>query len=189
MCVRSFLGKTPVSGVDAGRRSTGALHRADERALAGLSPFEVKARLLELAEDSARRNHTRLLDAGRGNPNWVATTPRAAFFLLGEFALAESRRVWEEPDLGGMPERHGIADRFTVFVAERADRDGASLLSGALVYGESLSFDPDDFVYELTDGILGDHYPGPDRIGVHVEQILREYLADALPAGPPLEHR
>ena len=173
------------SGVDAGRPVTGALNRADERALAGLSPFEVKARLLELAAASARRRNSRLLDAGRGNPNWVATTPRAAFFLLGEFALAESRRVWEEPDLGGMPAKHGIADRFTVFLAEHADRDGAALLSGALGYGESLAFGPDDFVYELTDGILGDHYPGPDRIGVHVEQILREYLADELLEGTP----
>ena len=56
---------------------------------------------------------------------------------------------------------------------------------GALAYGESLGFDRDAFVYELTDGIVGDHYPGPDRIAVHVEQILREYLADELLEGTP----
>jgi aspartate 4-decarboxylase len=152
---------------------------------AGLSPFEIKARLVQLADASARRRGGRLLDAGRGNPNWVATTPRDAFFLLGEFALAESRRVWDEPDLGGMPSREGIAERLAVFLAAATDRRGAGLLTGALEYGEALGFDGDAFVYELTDGILGDHYPGPDRIGVHVEQVLREYLADELLEGTP----
>jgi aspartate 4-decarboxylase len=42
-----------------------------------------------------------MLNAGRGNPNWVATTPREGFFLLGQFALAESKRVWDEPGFGG----------------------------------------------------------------------------------------
>jgi len=156
-----------------------------EQALAGLSPFEVKARLLELAGASARRRHTRVLDAGRGNPNWVATTPRASFFLLGEFALGEARRVWDEPDLGGMPARDGIAGRLEDFLAAHADRDGSTLLTRTVEYGRSLGFDADAFVYELTDGIVGDHYPGPDRICTHVEQILREYLADELLEGTP----
>ena len=50
-----------------------------------------------------------MLNAGRGNPNWVATTPRSAFFLLGQFAIEESKRVWNAPDRGGMPEEKGIA--------------------------------------------------------------------------------
>ena len=153
--------------------------------LGGLSPFEIKAVLVRLADASAHRSGRRLLDAGRGNPNWVATTPRDAFFLLGEFALAESRRVWDEPDLGGMPAQQGIANRLREFLAGTADRRGARLLGGAIDYGQSLGFDDDAFVYELTDGIVGDHYPGPDRIAIHVEQILREYLADELLEGTP----
>ena len=153
--------------------------------LAGLSPFEVKAALVRLAAASARRSGAPLLDAGRGNPNWVATTPRAAFFLLGEFALAESRRVWEEPDLGGMPARErDRATGFAQFLADaRRRRRRRRCSRRTLDYGESLGFDADEFVYELTDGIIGDHYPGPDRICVHVEQILREYLADELLEG------
>ena len=161
----------------------GTLCRDDERVLEKLSPFELKARLLALAEASAARRHTRMLDVGRGNPNWVATTPRAAFFLLGQFALAESRRVRTEPDLGGMPARDGIAGRYAHFLAERGGADGVELLRELVDYGESLGFDADEFVYELTDGIIGDHYPGPDRICAHVERILREYLADELLRG------
>ena len=159
--------------------------RDDERELAELSPFEVKARLLDIAAATALRTGTPMLDAGRGNPNWVATTPRAAFFLLGEFALTESRRVWEEPGLGGMPARAGIAARFDAFIADQADRDGATLLRATVDYGASLDFDADAFVYELTDGIIGDHYPGPDRILTYAERILREYLADELLEGTP----
>jgi aspartate 4-decarboxylase len=161
----------------------GVLTRDEECELAELSPFEFKARLLELA--SACEQAGRVLDAGRGNPNWVATTPRAAFFLLGQFALGESRRVWDEPDLGGMPARVGVAGRLTTFLAEHDDADGAVLLGRTMEYGESLGFDPDAFVYELVDGVIGDRYPGPDRICGHVERILREYLADELLEGTP----
>jgi aspartate 4-decarboxylase len=173
-------------GPDAqGDRPAPGLTRDEERGLAELSPFEVKTLLRDIATASARRRGGRVLDAGRGNPNWVATTPRAAFFLLGGFALEESRRVWEEVDLGGMPEATGIASRFDRFLAEHADVDGAALLAGTVAYGASLGFDSDAFVYELTDGIVGDHYPGPDRILAHAERILREYLADELLEGTP----
>jgi len=174
----------PQRGGDPDER-LGHTSRAEERELEKLSPFELKARLLEIAAGSARRSSTTMLDAGRGNPNWVATTPRAAFFLLGRFALEESTRVWKEPDLGGMPAEDGIARRFEQFLATNATSDGADLLARTVRYGASLGFDGDAFVYELTDGIIGDRYPGPDRICVHAEQILREYLAEELCAGEP----
>ena len=159
------------------------LTREQECALAELSPFEFKSRLLALAAECPGAD--RVLDAGRGNPNWVATTPRAAFFLLGQFALTESRRVWEEPDLGGMPAPHGVASRLRRFLVDHDGADGAELLRRTVDYGESLGFDADAFVHELVDGIIGDRYPGPDRICGHVEQILREYLADELLEGTP----
>jgi aspartate 4-decarboxylase len=172
-------------GRDPGKATNGHPSREDERELEQLSPFELKARLLELAAESARRSGTTMLDAGRGNPNWIATTPRAAFFLLGRFALTEASRVWEEPDLAGMPESCGSAARLERFLAEHAAEPGADLLAQTLRYGADLGFDPDEFVYELADGIVGDHYPGPDRICVHAERILREYLADELCQGEP----
>ena len=50
------------------------------------------------------------LNAGRGNPNWIATEPREAFFLLGQFAITESKRVMDlPPGVGGMPKAPGIA--------------------------------------------------------------------------------
>src|ERR1700676_1438636 len=80
------------------------LTRDEERRLEALSPFELKTNLLEMANAARREHRVLLLDAGRGNPNWMATEPREAFFALGTFALSEARRSWDAPGLAGMPE-------------------------------------------------------------------------------------
>ncbi|MDE6389811.1 MAG: bifunctional aspartate transaminase/aspartate 4-decarboxylase [Duncaniella sp.] len=48
---------------------------------------------------------------------------------------------------------------------------------------ETRKADPDDFVFELVDGILGDHYPTPPRILRYTEQITRDYLRWAMGGG------
>ena len=52
-----------------------------------ISPFEVKDALIELA---ASQNDRMMLNAGRGNPNWVSTEPRHGFWQLGRFATIEA---------------------------------------------------------------------------------------------------
>jgi aspartate 4-decarboxylase len=146
-----------------------------------LSPFELKDVLIRLAKDDRQnKGPTRqLLNAGRGNPNWVATTPREAFFLLGQFALEESKRIWDAPGLGGMPTAAGIGGRLRAFLDRHGggDAEGARLLRRTVDYGVArLSFDEDAFVHELTDAILGDNYPVPDRMLVHAERLVHRYL-------------
>ena len=68
--------------------------RKQEKAYEKLSPFEVKNVLIDMASKHARATSSAMLNAGRGNPNWIATEPREAFFTLGRFAMTESRRVW-----------------------------------------------------------------------------------------------
>jgi aspartate 4-decarboxylase len=48
-----------------------------------LSPFEIKNDLAKVAAKTAKASQAAYLNAGRGNPNWIATEPRSAFFLLG----------------------------------------------------------------------------------------------------------
>jgi aspartate 4-decarboxylase len=48
----------------------------------------------------------------------------------------------------------------------------------------AFAFDSDAFVHELVDGIIGDNYPVPDRMLVHNEQIVREYLQWAMCGNP-----
>ena len=52
-----------------------------------LSPFEIKDELIKLAKAASRTTQSAFLNAGRGNPNWVATRPREAFFLLNNLVL------------------------------------------------------------------------------------------------------
>lgn len=140
-----------------------------------LSPFELKDELTRIAKDP--KSTEIFLNAGRGNPNWIATTPRDAYFLFGRFGVEESKRVWDEPDLGGMPAQPGIGARFDDFIARHQSEPGAEMLKTGIAYGvDKLGFDKDAWVYELTDAIIGDMYPVPMRMGTHMEQVVRKYL-------------
>jgi aspartate 4-decarboxylase len=160
--------------------------RAEQKALLKLSPFELKDKLISLAQTETRTVTAQFLNAGRGNPNWVCTTPREAFATLLRFAIEESKRVLDAPDLGGMPEKAGIAKRFDAFLSRNKDAGGAKLLRESVAYGvNELKFDADAFVHELTDGITGDMYPVPDRMLVCAERVVHEYLAQEMCAGRP----
>lgn len=142
-----------------------------------ISPFEFKDKLIKLAKFRAMESGRRVLDAGRGNPNWTAATPREAFFTFGQFAVSETRETWNENDLAGMPRKEGIATRFYKYIYDNLNMPGAKLAKDIVDYGiEKFDFDPDSWVYELADGIIGDNYPSPDRILTHIEKIVTKYL-------------
>src|SRR4051812_12530760 len=151
-----------------------------------LGPFEIKDFLAKVASKSDLESSLSYLNAGRGNPNWVATEPREAFFLLGQFAVTESKRVLDlPPGVGGMPKAAGIANRLTVWLGKYGDMPGASFLKAMLPWTiKKFGFDADKFVHELVDSIIGDHYPVPDRMLVHNEQIVHEYLQWAMCGNP-----
>jgi len=167
------------------------MERAEEQALEQLSPFELKDKLIKIAQERTKMaGASQMLNAGRGNPNWIATTPREAFFLLGQFALGESKRVWQDKDLGGMPAKDGIAARLHVFLAAHGDNDGGRLLKAAVDYGvDKLGFDENAFVHELTDSIIGDNYPVPDRMLKHAEAVAHAYLMQEMCGSKPPKGR
>ncbi|MDD5007660.1 MAG: hypothetical protein PHC68_04550, partial [Syntrophorhabdaceae bacterium] len=141
------------------------MDRETERKYQQLSPFELKDNLISLAAEHTKQSTMAMLNAGRGNPNWIATTPREAFFTLGGFAIEESKRVWNQPHFGGMPQAKGIAKRFNEFAAKNPAAPGIDLLKDAIVYAVGkFGFDADTFVHELTDSVIGDQYPTPDRM-------------------------
>ncbi len=151
-----------------------------------LGPFEIKNELINLAKATSKTTQSAFLDAGRGNPNWVATTPREGFFLLGQFAITESKRTMEEsPGIGGMPQAKGIAARLDAWLAKHMDMPGADFLPSMVKFAiKTFGFDPDAFVHELVDSIIGDRYPVPDRMLVHNERIVHEYLMWAMCGKP-----
>ena len=151
-----------------------------------LSPFEIKDELIKLAKKTSRTTQSAFLNAGRGNPNWIATTPREGFFLLGQFAITESKRVMDDPaGIGGMPQQRGIALRLEAWLAKHTDMPGASFLSSMVPFAvKTFGFDADAFVHEIVDSIIGDNYPVPDRMLVHNERIAHEYLMWAMCGNP-----
>ena len=168
------------------RRSRALSDTAKLKEFDKLGPFEIKDFVQKVASKTALENSLSYLNAGRGNPNWVATEPREAFFLLGQFAITESKRVLDlPPGVGGMPSAEGIAGRLEAWLAKHQDMPGASVLQAMVPWAvKKFSFDPDKFVHELVDSIIGDHYPVPDRMLVHNEQIVHEYLEWAMCGNP-----
>ena len=146
----------------------------EEKRYEKLSPFELKNKLISMAQSNAERM---MLNAGRGNPNWIAVAPREAFFQLGLFAMEESERNLLRPGFGGPAEKKGIEKRFEEFVKKHADVPGVDFLKKIVNYAhKELEIGPADFVNQIVDAILGDHYPTPDRILDFNEKAVHPYL-------------
>jgi len=154
-----------------------------EKALEKMSPFEIKSTLIDLAEKDAKLSTATFLNAGRGNPNWILSYPRKAFFMLGDFAIQEAERLQFDASIGIVesPRQDGIARRFIDYINNRKNEIGAKVLNHFYTHMTTdLGADPDGLVFELVDGILGDHYPTPPRILKYTEQITREYLRQVM---------
>lgn len=153
--------------------------RKEEKELEKISPFEIKNRLIAMAAADARKSSATLLNAGRGNPNWIATVPREAFFTLGKFAMQECRYVYDNPiGIAGIPCQKGIADRFRTFLRDNASDPGIDLLQHTFEYlVAERDANPDELAQEWAEGIMGDQYPTPDRILKYTEVIVRDYIA------------
>lgn len=161
--------------------------RRKEQELEQLSPFELKDNLIKLASDEQKRSTKTMLNAGRGNPNWTATTPREAFFTLGQFALEECRRSMDKPvGMAGIPEKKGIGKRFEAFLKNNSTLPGIELLKGMFKHGISKhNFEPDAWALELAEGIIGDQYPSPVRMLKCTEEVVHDYLIQEMCGGEP----
>lgn len=165
------------------KKTTGtAITKNFAKKMETISPFELKNKLIEMADESIKKIAHTMLNAGRGNPNWIATEPREAFFLLGKFGLCECRRVLSlEEGIAGIPQKDGIAARFEAFLKENEKEPGAKLLKGTYNYMlMEHAADPDTLVHEWAESVIGDQYPVPDRILHFTELIVQDYLAQEM---------
>ena len=162
--------------------NNGAVTKSFAKKMESISPFELKNKLIEMADESIKKIAHTMLNAGRGNPNWIATTPREAFFLLGKFGLEECRRVMYLPEgIAGIPQKDGIAARFETFLKTNHSQPGAELLKGTYQYMLlEHAADPDTLIHEWAEGVVGDQYPVPDRILQFTEMIVQDYLAQEM---------
>jgi aspartate 4-decarboxylase len=165
------------------------MDRADLDKMSALSPFELKDVLMKLA---SRHSDRLMLNAGRGNPNFLATMPRHGFFQLGLFAMSEAERSSGNMPLGvgGPPSPEGITARFEIFTQARQDAPGVAFLCGALRYAhERLGFSNGAFLHELAEGVPGCNYPSPVRMLTHTEEIVRHCLVKEMGGGRTLNEK
>ncbi|WP_080796561.1 bifunctional aspartate transaminase/aspartate 4-decarboxylase [Corynebacterium pacaense] len=158
------------------RNNTPATILPDTSLSEDLSPFELKDLLIKAASSDS---HRLMLNAGRGNPNFLATLPRRAFLRLGEFALNESERAYSYLDsgFGGLPQTEGIINRFESFAATHHDDEGVRFLRAALSYvDDQLGINSADFLAEAVAASLGCNYPVPPRMLNNSEKIVGAYL-------------
>ncbi len=155
----------------------------DYSALGKLSPFELKDQLMSLASSHAERM---MLNAGRGNPNFLATIPRHGFFQLGLFAMSESERFFSymPEGVGGLPELGGIEARFDSHVHANAAAPGVAFLKAAVCYvRDQLGMSAPAFLHELVGGILACTYPTPPRMLTQLETVVGHYLVQEMAGG------
>lgn len=151
------------------------MKKIDLKELASLSPFELKNVLIE----AAGGGDTAMLNAGRGNPNFLATVPRHGFFQFGIFAMGESERSFSfiPEGVGGLTRKDGIEARFEIFIRENAQKPGVAFLRSAVSYArDHLGIAADDFLFEMSEAVLGNNYPVPDRMLKLSEKIVSQYI-------------
>jgi len=147
---------------------------SDSEKLALLSPFELKDALMQRAVQSNQL----MLNAGRGNPNFLATTPRHGFFQFGLFAMTEAERSYRYMEhVGGFPKREGIEARFELFAKQHESVPGVRFIESAVSYiRDQMGLNAGDFIYEMCEAILGCNYPVPDRMLTMSEEIVGKYI-------------
>ncbi|MDM0032944.1 bifunctional aspartate transaminase/aspartate 4-decarboxylase [Variovorax sp. J22P271] len=147
---------------------------SDVENMGSLSPFELKDALIKVASAGDRL----MLNAGRGNPNFLATTPRHGFFQFGLFAMSEAERSYVYmDDVGGFPQREGIEARFEIFTRTHRNVPGVRFIEAAVSYvRDQLGLSAGDFIYEMCEAILGCNYPVPDRMLRLSEIIVGHYI-------------
>ncbi|KRL45385.1 aspartate 4-decarboxylase [Lacticaseibacillus manihotivorans] len=141
-----------------------------------LSPFELSL-YLESRVPPAERNDW--LDAGRGNPNWTAPVPRAAYFLLGDFATQETLHVQDSRIAGQITPQAQRLTRFKAFLAEHQG-PGADFLTECLSQPKLLGMSAEAWLTAACDAIIGDNYPAPARCLDMAAQPLKTYLDEEL---------
>ena len=148
-----------------------------ERADQDLSPFELKNKLIDRAQHAPKT----FLNAGRGNPDFLNTLARRGFAKLMEFAVDTCVEL--EANIALRPVPSGIHEALLRWLQSESS-EGAAFLKRAIPFAiEHLGAEPDAFVYELVDGILGDFYPSPPRILPNVEKVVGIYLNGVLLSG------
>ena len=119
-----------------------------------LSPFEFKNTLIKTATASVGAG--KILDAGRGNPNFLSTMPRYAFSLLTHISTVLSELESDLSGIGTMPVQKGIHDKFEKLLNQSKSLPEGKFLIDAIRKMRLVSgMGKDAFIHDLVISTLG----------------------------------
>lgn len=75
-----------------------------------MGAFDITAHQREIAKTN--EGGYPVLDAGRGNPNWINTQSRYAFTRFMDWAISESELTFQEGNMAGQAKKENIGERF-----------------------------------------------------------------------------
>ena len=167
---------------EEGKR-TGLQQEAEEQLQKELGAFEITAHQREIAKTN--EGGYSVLDAGRGNPNWINTQARYAYTRFSDFATRECELDMSVGTMAGHARQEGIGERFDAAMDPENDTD-AFLIDAVDYCVNTLGLDKDTLLKELADAVIGDYYPSPSRCLPCTEIILNAYLQSTLYDGADL---
>ena len=156
---------------------------AEQQLQEELGAFEITANQRELAKHNEAGYS--VLDAGRGNPNWINTQARYAMTRFSDFATRECELDMNQGNMAGHARKEGIGERFDAAMNPENATD-AFLMAGVDYCVNHLGLDKDTLLKELADAVIGDYYPTPSRCLTCTETILNAYLQSTLYHGADL---
>ena len=157
------------------------------RKFEALSPFEIKNELIDLAKKTSQDHAVRVpecrprqsqLDRHHAARRLLPARPvRHHRKQTGDGAVRPGSAACRRPKASPLASTPG--SRSTRICPVQTS--SPSMVKFAI---KTFKFDRDAFVHELVDSIIGDNYPVPDRMLVHNERIVHEYLMWAMCGNP-----
>lgn len=106
-----------------------------EKKMENISPFELKNRLIDMADESLKKTARTMLNAGAAIPTGLQPLHAKPFSFWENSGLEECRHVMFLPEgIAGIPEKQGIAARFEQFLKSNTYQPGAKLLEQTYHY-------------------------------------------------------
>lgn len=156
---------------------------AEDQLQKEIGAFEITAEQRELARTNEAGYD--VLDAGRGNPNWINAQARYAYTRFMNFAIGECELTMNKDGMAGQAKGEGIGERFDAAMNPE-DAIDAFLIASVDYCVDTLKLDKDSLLKELVDAIIGDYYPSPSRCLTNTEVILNAFLQTTLYNGVEL---
>ena len=172
-----------VSGIAEEEKNLTTQQEAEAQLQKELGAFEITANQRKMAKTNEAGYP--VLDAGRGNPNWINTQARYAFTRFSDFATRECELDMSRGTMAGHARKEGISDRFDAAMNPENSTD-AFLMEAVDYCVTALGLDKDSLLKELADAVIGDYYPSPSRCLPCTEVILNAYLQSTLYHGANL---